>query len=66
MQSKFQNKVVLPTKSSEIYYITSLNIFSVAHLQLGLPLIWTRVRSQLVLLYRNFVPTSQKTGAGIA
>jgi hypothetical protein len=30
MQSKFQNKVVLPKKMSEVRFITSLNIFSVA------------------------------------
>jgi hypothetical protein len=30
MQSKFQNKVVLPTKTPELHFITSLNIFSIA------------------------------------
>jgi hypothetical protein len=30
MQSKFQNKVVLPIKTREVHFITFLNIFSVA------------------------------------
>jgi hypothetical protein len=30
MQSKFQNKIVLPEKTPEVHFITSLNIFSVA------------------------------------
>jgi hypothetical protein len=29
MQSKFQNKVVLPKRTCKIHFITSLNIFSV-------------------------------------
>jgi hypothetical protein len=56
MQSKFQNESALPKKTSEVHFITSLNIFSVALLQLKFSLIWTRVCSQLarfseVLLY---------------
>jgi hypothetical protein len=43
MQSKFQNKFVLPKKTLEVHFITSLNIFSVA-----LSLIWTGGRSQFV------------------
>jgi hypothetical protein len=31
-QSKFQNKVLLPKKTREIHFITSLNIFAVAFL----------------------------------
>jgi hypothetical protein len=30
MLSKFQNKVVLPKETNEVYFITSLNVFSVA------------------------------------
>jgi hypothetical protein len=30
MQSKIQNKVLLPKKTREVHFITSLNIFSVA------------------------------------
>jgi hypothetical protein len=48
MQYKFQNKVVLPRKTCEVHVITSLSIFSVAFLQFGLSLNWTRVRCQLL------------------
>jgi hypothetical protein len=30
MQSKFQNKVVFPKKTREVYFVTSLNTFSIA------------------------------------
>jgi hypothetical protein len=30
MQSKFKNKVALPTKTHDVHFITSLNTFSVA------------------------------------
>jgi hypothetical protein len=48
MQSKLQNKVVLPEKTREVHFITSLKIFSVAILQFGLSLIWTRFSSPFV------------------
>jgi hypothetical protein len=30
MQSEFKNKIVLPKKTCEVHFITSLNIFAVA------------------------------------
>jgi hypothetical protein len=50
MQSKFQNEVIFPKKTHEIHFIASLNIFSAEILKFGLPLFWTRVRSQLFLI----------------
>jgi hypothetical protein len=32
MQSKFENKVILPKKTHEVHFITFLKIFSVARL----------------------------------
>jgi hypothetical protein len=60
MQSEFQNKVVLTKQTREVHFITSLNIFSVAHLYFGPSLIRTRVPSQFlrisdVLLYNEII-----------
>jgi hypothetical protein len=48
MQYKLQSDVALPKKTREVNFVTSLNITSGALLQLKLPMIWTRVPSELV------------------
>jgi hypothetical protein len=40
MQSKFQNKAVLPKKTREVNFITSQNIFSVTFVIGGIPTLY--------------------------
>jgi hypothetical protein len=60
MQSEIQIEVVLLKKTRDVHFITTVNLFSVALLWFGLPLIWTRVHSRLVwisevvLYFQNF------------
>jgi hypothetical protein len=43
-----RNESVLLEETREVYFITSLNLFSVAIPQFAVLIIWTKVRSQFV------------------